>query len=404
MAGNGTSELLTSLRQVPPATSRERPAHQLSADEARRLALAAQGLLGAPDRRAGVPGLLRHLGAIQLDTISVLARSHELVPYARLGAVGRPAVEQALWGGEAFEYWAHAACVIPLANWPLYEWRRNRIKAKEGRRGGDATTRKEVLRRLRDEGPLTATGLGGAKRGGPWWDWSAVKIAAESLLNRGELVCVTRSGWKRVYDLPERVIPQHLLDHEVSDLDGRAALLNEAAIAYGVATFDDLVDYHRQLKTQAGEALKRSGLVQVEVQGWTEPGYAHPAVLAAEPPRGRHRTTLLSPFDSLVWHRPRAERLLGFRHRLEAYTPKHKREHGYFAMPLLAGGHIVGRVDPAREGKTFVARQVSLRSQRHVPALADALHEAAAWVGSDHIAVERVEPAALKSAVLAALA
>jgi uncharacterized protein YcaQ len=139
------------------------------------------------------------------------------------------------------------------------------------------------------------------------------------------------------------------------------------------------------------------------VQGWTEPGYAHPDLLAAGPPRGRHRTTLLSPFDSLVWHRPRAERLLGFRHRLEAYTPKHKREHGYFAMPLLAGGHIVGRVDPAREGKTLVVRQASLRSARHVPSLADALREAASWVGCDTVAIERMEPPALKTAVLAAL-
>jgi uncharacterized protein YcaQ len=376
----------------------------LSADEARRLALAAQGLLGAPDRRGGVPGVLNHLGAIQLDTISVLARSHELVPYARLGAVGRAAVEDALWSGGGFEYWSHAACVIPLEHWPRYEWRRNRIKAQGTERGADPKTCKEVLKRLRAEGPLTATGLGGAKRGGPWWDWSAVKVAAEHLFNRGEVVCVTRQGWKRVYDLPERVIPERLLAHPMTDLEGRAALLAHAARAYGVATFADLADYHRQLKTQAVEALEPAGLVEVRVQGWDEPAYAHPDVLAAGIPRGRHRTTLLSPFDSLIWHRPRAERLLGFRHRLEAYTPKHKREHGYFVMALLAGGHIVGRVDPARAGKTLIARQVSLRSPKHVPALAAALTEAASWVGCDTVAVERLEPAGLKPAVLAALA
>lgn len=375
----------------------------LSADEARRLALAAQGLIGAPDRRGGVAGQLRRLGAIQLDTISVLARSHELVPYARLGPVGRSQVEDALWGGNGFEYWAHAACVIPLEHWPLYEWRRNRVKAKDSERGADRKTCAAVLERLRVEGPLTATGLGGAKKAGLWWSWSDVKVAAEHLFNRGEVVCVTRAGWRRVYDLPDRVVPDHLREHAVSDLEGRAALLEIAARACGVATYDDLVDYHRQRKSEAREALERTQLVEVTVQGWDEPAYAHPDVLAAGLPRGRHRTTLLSPFDSLVWHRPRAERIFGLRHRLEAYTPKHKREHGYFAMPLLSGGRIVGRVDPGREGSTLVARQVSLAHPRHVVALAGALRDAAAWVGCDAVAVERMEPATLKPAVLAAL-
>ncbi|MDQ1687466.1 MAG: uncharacterized protein QOK42_441 [Frankiaceae bacterium] len=394
MGAHGTSDPPISLRQVLT----------LSADDARRLCLAAQGLMGVPDRRAGVPALLRHLGAIQLDTISVLARSHELVPYARLGAVGRPAVEQALWGGDGFEYWAHAACVLPLEHWPLYEWQRKRIREQPSYRGADPKTVKAVLKRLQVEGPLTATDLGGAKKGGPWWDWSAVKVAAEHLFNRGYVACVTRKGWKRVYDLPQRVIPDHILEHTVTDLEGRAALLANAAKAYGVATWDDLADYHRQNKKLARPALDAAGLVEVSVQGWTETGYAHPDVIAAGPPRGRHRTTLLSPFDSLVWHRPRAERLLGFRHRLEAYTPKAKREHGYFVMPLLAGGHIVGRVDPAREGTTLVARQVSLKSASHVPALAQALREAASWVGCDTVALERMNPPALKPAVLAALA
>lgn len=391
MADNDRSAGLASLQQVLT----------LSADEARRIALAAQGLIGAPDRRGGVPGALRRLGAIQLDTISVLARSHELVPYARLGAVGRAAVESALWGGDGFEYWAHAACVIPIEHWPLYAWRRHRVRAEPSRL--DETTVAAVLARLRDEGPLTATELGGAKKPGQWWSWSDVKHAAEHLFDRGDVVCVTRRGWKRVYDLPERAIPAALREHVVDDLDGRAALLAIAARALGVATFDDLVDYHRQRKGPARPALERAGLVEVHVDGWGEPAYTHPEVLAAGLPRGRHRTTLLSPFDSLVWHRPRAERVFGFRHRLEAYTPKHKREHGYFTMALLAGGRIVGRVDPAREGRTLVARQVSLAHPRHAGALAEALREAARWVGCDDVRVERLEPQSARSAVLAAL-
>lgn len=391
MADNGTSEALASLQQVLT----------LSAAEARRIALAAQGLIGAPDRRGGVAAQLRRLGAIQLDTISVLARSHELVPYARLGAVGRASVESALWGGDGFEYWAHAACVIPIEHWPLYEWRRNRVRAEQSG-SVDPKTVKVVLKRLRDEGPLTATELGGAKKPGQWWSWSDVKHAAEHLFNRGDVVCVTRRGWRRVYDLPERVVPDSLRNHTVGDVEGRAALLQIAARAYGVATYDDLVDYHRQRKLPARAALEAAGLVEVSVQGWDEPAYAHPDALEAMP-RGRHRTTLLSPFDSLVWHRPRAERVFGFRHRLEAYTPKHKREHGYFTMALLAGGQIVGRVDPARESRTLVARQVSLASPKHVPALVEALREAAGWVGCDEVRVERLAPDSARSAVLAAL-
>ena len=373
----------------------------LSADEARRLALAAQGFIGTQDRRAGVAGLLRRVGAIQLDTISVLARSHELVPYARLGAVGRSAVEQALWGGDGFEYWAHAACVIPLEDWPLYEWRRKRVREEDTHRRDKTCA--EVIARLRNEGPLTATGLGGAKKGGPWWNWSEVKVAAEHLLNRGDVVCVTRTGWRRVYDLPERVVPEELLGVEMADVEARAELLRRAARFCGVGTLDDLADYHRQRKGPAREALEISGLVEVNVAGWSDPAYSLPEVLEAEPARGRHRTTLLSPFDSLIWHRPRAERIFGLRHRLEAYTPKEKREHGYFAMPLLTGGKIVGRVDPAREGKTLVARQVSLSSGKHVPALAEALKEAATWVGCDQVKVERMHPQTLKPAVDAAL-
>ena len=166
-------------------------------------------------------GVLRRVGAVQLDTISVLARSHELVAYARLGPIGREAVEAAYWPAskpKTFEYWAHAACILPIEDWPYYAWRRRAIAAR-GQRWHQVSERAcdEVLARLRDEGPLTATQLGGAKAGGPWWDWSEVKIAAEWLLDTGRAVCVRRVGWRRVYDLPERAVPAPLLDREPTD-------------------------------------------------------------------------------------------------------------------------------------------------------------------------------------------
>ncbi|WP_037575833.1 winged helix-turn-helix domain-containing protein [Phaeacidiphilus oryzae] len=385
----------------------------LSADEARRLALRAQHLLGAPDRRSGVPGLLRSLGAVQLDTISVLARSHELIPYARLGAVGRAAVEDAYWSGAtAFEYWAHAACVLPIEEWPLFAFRRRARRARGHRwhllSDKEAACR-AVLDRLRADGPLTATDLGGAKNGGPWWDWSETKIAVEWLLDTGEVVCTRRRGWKRIYDLAERAVPAELLAREPDDDACLRALVARSGAALGVATVKDLADYYRLSTDQARSALPDSGLVPVRVAGWGRKGagpeeaWADPAALAAGPPRGRHRTTLLSPFDSLIWDRARTERVFDFSHRLEAYVPRPKRVHGYFAMPLLSGGRLVGRVDPAREGNTLVARQVSLAGPKALPAAAQALREAAEWVGCSAVKVEQVSPAPLAGPLTAAV-
>ena len=378
----------------------------LSADDARRILLHRQGLLGAPDRRAGVPGVLHRLGAVQLDTISVLARSHELVAYARLGAVGRRAVEDAYWAppARAFEYWSHAACILPLESWPWFEGRRRRWRTRGGRRTRTSDeVRAAVLGALSD-GPRTATQLGGAKRGGPWWDWSEVKVTAEQLLSEGEVVCVERRGWKRVYDLAERAVPERLLAQSPSDHECDVALVAAAAERLGVATRADLADHHRLGLAAVDAAIPDAGLVPVDVEGWSEPAWAAPGALGAGIPRGRHRTTLLSPFDSLIWDRARTERVFGFVHRLEAYTPRHKRVHGYFTMPLLAGGRLVGRVDPARDGTTLVARQVSLAGPRWVPALAGALREAATWVGCDAARVERLTPEDLRSDVEAALA
>ncbi|MGW5214602.1 winged helix-turn-helix domain-containing protein [Streptomyces sp. NPDC004051] len=377
-------------------TTLPRPVTDLSAAEARRIALRAQGFLGAPDRRSGVRGVLRHLGAVQLDTISVLARSHELIPYARLGAVGREAVETAYWKAgaqppRAFEYWSHAACILPVEEWPYFAFRR---RAYRGRPHWNHElpdgAYDRVVEQLRAQGPLTATELGGAKRTSEWWDWSGAKVAVERALMYGEVVCVERHGWKRVYDLAERAIPDPLLHDGLDDAECLRRLVRLAGRSLGVGTRADLADYHRLKGEQVDAVIADSGLVPVTVEGWAKPAWADPEALAA-PPRGRHRTTLLSPFDSLVWERARTERIFGFTHRLEAYVPKQKRVHGYFAMPVLAGGRLVGRVDPAREGRTLVARQVTLDGPEAVPAVAQALVEAASWVDCTNVRVERVD-------------
>ncbi|MFK4110848.1 winged helix-turn-helix domain-containing protein [Streptomyces sp. NPDC002176] len=391
-------------------TTLPRPALTLTADDARRLALRAQGFLGAPDRRSGARGVLRALGAVQLDTISVLARSHELIPYARLGAVGRKDVESAYWhtpssgAPHAFEYWSHAACILPVEEWPHFAFRRRAYRDRphwnhqlpEG-------AYDQVIKQLRTEGPLTATELGGAKRTSDWWDWSGAKVAVERALMYGEVVCVERRGWKRVYDLAERAIPAELLHDDLDDAECLRRLVRLAGEALGVGTRADIADYHRLRGEQVDAVIAESGLVPVEVEGWGRPAWADPAALAA-PPRGRHRTTLLSPFDSLIWERARTERIFGFTHRLEAYVPRPKRVYGYFAMPVLSGGRLIGRVDPAREGGTLVARQVTLDGPKAVPGVAQALVEAASWVGCTDVRVERVDAPELRAPLTLELA
>ena len=399
---------VTSVPQPPTGLT------ELSADEARRLALHAQGLIGAPDRRAGVKGVLHKLGAVQLDTISVLARSHELVPFARLGAVGREAVEKAYWNHEAhgastFEYWAHAACILPVEEWPTFAYRRAHYRTRQNGGWGMPTTSETiatVLAKLREEGPLTTVDFGGARKSAEWWDWSDTKIAVEKLLATGDVVCVERRGWRRVYDLPERALPKPVLDApELSSEEAHVRLLALAGARLGVGTIGDLADYYRLRIPDAKPLLDRTGLIPVTVRGWSQPAWADPAaldLLAAGGPRGRHRTALLSPFDSLIWERDRMERVFGMVHRIEAYTPAAKRVHGYFAMPLLAGGKLLGRVDPKREGKTLVARKVSLHTPNAAEAMAEALREAAMWVGCDHVAVEHVTSGAPAEAALRA--
>ncbi len=394
----------------------------LTPDEVRRMTLRAQGFLGANSwnrSRPGVAAMLRRIGAVQLDTISVLARSHELVTYARLGPVATQQIEQAYWHPTkpaAFEYWAHAASVLPIEQWPYFAFRRRALRARGVRWHQIHTeTCDKVLARLRAEGPLTATQLGGAKAGGPWWDWSEVKIAVEWLLDTGDVICVRRTGWRRVYDLPERVLPQELLGAEPSDPECLAYLAGVTARALGVVTHADLVDYHRlnyltsekfQHTRLVADAALAAGLIPVAIAGPARSGWADPAALAEASAgrRGRNRVTLLSPFDSLIWDRRRTRQMFGFEHSLEAYVPRHKRVHGYFTMPLLAGGRLAGRVDPARDGKTLVARRVSLMRATAAEPMAQALREAASWVGCNDVRLEQVEPAELAPRLVAALA
>jgi hypothetical protein len=334
---------------------------------------------------------------VQLDTISVLARSHELVTFARLGPIGRTRIDAGYWGPKSttFEYWSHAACIVPIEDWPVYGSQR-RARIARGRRWHRLVDADKscsyVLDRLGAEGPLSARELGGAKKGGPWWDWSETKIAAEWLLDIGELVCRKRKGFQRVYDLAERAVPPEIFGVELSDEACQIRLVEAAAGALGVASASDLAAYHGLTRRQVEQIAPKTALQMAVVEGWDQPAYVTGNALEVLERRLKGRALLISPFDSLTWYRQRTERLFGFRHRLEAYVPPAKRVHGYFSMPVLGGDRLVGLVDPGRVGRTLVAKHVSLDSRDAAGYVVAALVEAAKWVASDSVTIEKVTP------------
>jgi len=339
-------------------------AEQLSAAQARRVALAAQGFGGRRpgDRGTRVDrrhfrGVLDRLACVQIDSVNVLTRAHELAFFARLGPYDRGALARWLHdSGEVFEYWGHEASFLPVELWPALRWKMR--AARHGAAwGGIARTLRdhpeylaEVLDAVERRGPVVAAHLHDGerpRRTEPWWGWDLPKRALEALFWVGDLTASRGSRFERLYDLPGRVLPAAVVDAPpMPDEDARRVLLRRAAAALGVATVRDLADYFRQKPAAARpvvEAMAADGeLVPVRVEGWKEPGYLHPD--ARVPARLRARA-LVSPFDSLVWERPRAERVFGFRYRIEIYVPAPSRVHGYYVLPFVLGDRLVARVD-----------------------------------------------------------
>ena len=367
------------------------------------MAVGAQGLRGARTTVGGVPAMLRRLGAVQLDTISVLARSHELVAYAAPGGHRAwPGRSSAYWGPKSstFEYWSHAACVVPLEDWPAYGFTR-RTRLAKGRRWhvleDHERSCSEVLDRLRADGPLTANELGGAKKGGPWWDWSETKIAAEWLLDIGTLVCRERRGFQRVYDLAERAIPADLLSQEWTDQECAERLVAAAGASLGVATEADLATYHGLPRALVRRALPATGLVPVsrggvEADRLRRPGRADDARDAG--PR-QERAPVAVRLAHLV---PRARRAPV----RPAPPPRGLHAEGEAHVRLLRDAGACRHHDRrAGRPRTAMVRS-SWPSRSHcsatapASAVARALVEAASWVGCTEVVVERMEPASAR--------
>ena len=382
----------------------------LSIDEARRIALAAQGFDAA--RPTGtvtqrhVAATFARLGAVQIDSVNVLVRSQELPLFARLGAHDRMAIPRATRRRAIFEYWGHAAAHLPIDAQPLFRWKMRDAKTGKSRHWGlsdfhDANRRfvATVHRRIRNDGPVTASQL--STRTGPkgtWWDWDDAKIALEYLFLTGDVMAAGRGNdFARIYDVAERVLPQHVLDAPTpTERDARRELVLRASRALGVATMTDLADYYRQRTTDVkgvvAELVASGALVPVRVEGWKEQAYL--ARSAKVPPRIITQA-LLSPFDSLVWFRPRNERLFDFHYRIEIYTPEAKRRYGYYVLPFMMDGAIVARVDLKADRASGcllvngVFGEPGIDEADVANRLSIELDEMAAWLGLDEVRVGR---------------
>lgn len=340
---------------------------RLSLDEARRLALGAQGFgsprpAGRVDRRH-FRRVLDQMGLIQIDSVNVLVRSQELPLFARLGPHPRTLIADATAAGELFEYWVHEASHVPTEHHHLHRWQMardhkwGRFMQLEHRRPGYVD---EVYRRVAAEGPIAAGDLEArVGKKGTWWDWDDGKVALEHLFWSGRISAWRRpTDFARMYDLAERVIPAQVLARPTpSEDEARKELLVLAARHHGVGTLDDLTDYHRQKSTPCrvliDELVEEGRLVSVAVDGWRKPAYRHPDVAL---PRRIDARALLSPFDPVVWNRDRTERLFGFRYRIEIYTPAPKRQYGYYVLPFLLGDELVARVDLKADRQQGVLR------------------------------------------------
>ena len=418
---------------VPPVPARRR--ERLSTAEARRLALAAQSLAGPAGpgestTRSDLGRLVSRLGAVQIDSVNVVARAHLLPLRSRLGPYDRDVLAAALSSGPrarsrpmAWEYWGHEASLVDADVLAALRWRMAR--AESGAWGGMveiSRRRPELVRQVVDalaHGPLTARRLqevldpGAVRPRGGWgWNWSEVKKAVEFCFWAGRVACAGRtSTFERRYDLPGRVWPAQALGTPWPDEESAADVLVErAARALGVGTVDDVRDHFRlpggMVRAALDRLVEEGRLLPVAVEGWDAAAWRHPGVpLPRAGGPWDAASTLLAPFDPLVWHRPRTERVFGFRYRLEIYVPEAKRVHGYYVLPFLHRGRLVARTDLKADRARGALLVRSAWSEAgcdgdDLAALARELHALASWLGLDRVEVCERGDAAAALAVL----
>ena len=395
---------------------------------AQKVMLASQGLDRAPDRPAvktDVLEVVRRMGVLQIDTIHVVARSPYLVLWSRLGDY-RPEWLDELHAERAlFEYWAHAMCFLPIEDFPLY--RRRMLDAIENKTGPEkwavqwSKENPEVMERvrthLRENGAVRSAEFENKTRlSGGWWNWKEEKNALEALLFTGEVMIARRQNFQRVYELRERVLPGWDDANTAASEEMRRALTLRTVQALGITLAEWVPDYFRQLKKGISQQLEslvvEGSLIKVAVDGLESPAYVHAEQIylleeAASQTGNTTLTTLLSPFDPLVWDRQRARQLFNFDYTIECYTPATKRHYGYFSLPILQRGQIIGRLDPKahRAQGVFEVKALHLESgvipsEELVSDVAEALHRLAIWHGTPELVVRQSDLPELREHIL----
>ena len=385
----------------------------LSAADARRIALAAQGFGSAPRGRVTERHLtdaIANLGVLQIDSVNVFERSHYLPLFSRLGTYDTALLDHILLDPHApathVEYWAHVAAFIPVESWPLWQWKMQEARESHSRPGSWLAEHRQLaddlLARLHTEGHATFSQLEGKRdqRRGSWWDWSDVKVALEYLFECGLITAIGRTNFQRIYAPVADVIPSALLDVTVPKKDARRALVRDAVRALGVGTLHDIADYYRfkiaPTAVAASELVDSGDIVPVAVAGWERAGKPVSGYMltGTTPPARTPRTdSMLTPFDPITWNRERASRMFGFDYRIEIYTPAAKRVYGYYSLPILLGDSLAGRIDlkADRKTKTLIVKSAHWEPKRpsdSIERLAAIVRKAAAWRGLESIVVD----------------
>jgi uncharacterized protein YcaQ len=376
---------------------------RISNTTARKIALAAQGFAdprpSGPVTAAHLRRVIRRVGMLQLDSVNVLVRSHYLPTFSRLGPYPTALLDDyAFRRRKLFEYWGHAASLIPVEHFPLFRHRMDRashwgMQSFADKRADYVDT---VLNEVRTNGPIPVGDLAEpGERAGSWWGWGEGKLALEHLFHRGLITTAGRQAFTRYYDVTDRVIPaEHYNAPAASEDNARRDLLLLAARSLGIGTARDLADYYRLPLLPCRQTLREladsGALERVEVKDWKDEAFLHPE---ARIPRRVEARALLSPFDSLVWERGRTERLFNFRYRIEIYTPAPKRVYGYYVLPFLMNDAIVARVDlkSDRQSKRLLVRAAHAEPGGDKDAVAAALSEElrsiAAWLGLTDVVI-----------------
>jgi len=402
----------------------------LSVQQARNLHLAAQGLLAPPSKpatRAAVRACIDRMALLQIDTIHVVARSPYLVLFSRLGHYPRAWLEEALAKGALFETWAHEACFAPMNDLLLHRAYNKAARRHWGLYHAERTNARQraqldgLLEHIATQGPVKSSDFARTHgEGGGWWGWKDEKRWLETLFATGELMVARRENFHRVYDLAQRVAPQALalesVDAPLHVAQVRQHFIERSIAALGIAQARWVNDYYRlkpRLKDGDLDALvDRGSLLRVGVQGWRGAGYVHRshATLLKKAAASRltpQHSTLLSPFDPVVWDRERASTFFDFDYRIECYTPEPKRIYGYFVLPILCRGELIGRLDAKAHRGEGVFEVKALHAQpglkwhaEQIEAVATAIGHCATWHDTPTVRITAAQPRGLKAALI----